>query len=49
MVTLILIVVVFILFDIVSLLWGYDSRDGIDSIEWVRRQEWLFLHSVQRD
>jgi hypothetical protein len=27
-----------IVFDLIALRWGYDSRDGIDSPEWERRR-----------
>ena len=49
MVTLILIVVAFTLFDIAAVLWGYDSRDGINSAEWARRQEWLSARLMLQD
>ncbi|MBA2396566.1 MAG: hypothetical protein H0V70_27900 [Ktedonobacteraceae bacterium] len=41
--------VLFVLLDIAAMLWGYDSRDGIDSAEWVRRQEWQLSHLAQED
>ena len=31
-------------FDLVVLRWGVDSRDGIDSPEWERRQRWYGFH-----
>ena len=49
MVTLILIVVIFVSFDVSALLWGCDSRDGINSAEWMRRQEWLSSRLVHQD
>jgi hypothetical protein len=30
-----------IVFDIAALLWGCDSRDGINSREWERRSQWV--------
>ncbi len=30
-----------ILFGIIALRWGYDSREPFDSPEWDRRQRWL--------
>ncbi len=39
-----LVFIAFILLAIASLLWGVDSRDGIDSPEWRRRQEWRGFH-----
>ncbi len=41
--------VLFVLLDIAAILWGYDSRDGIDSAEWVRRQEWQLSHLTRQD
>lgn len=49
MLVLIVAFVLFVLLDIAAMLWGYDSRDGIDSAEWARRQEWLFSHLTQQD
>ena len=37
-ITFILIVLILLIFDMMALRWGYDSRDGIDSEEWERRQ-----------
>ena len=33
-----------IVFDVMALRWGFDSRDGIDSPEWERRQSWYGFH-----
>jgi len=33
-----------IVFDIVALRWGADSRDGVDSPEWERRRSWHGFH-----
>jgi hypothetical protein len=33
-----MLVLLVVLFDIAALLWGADSRDGINSPEWERRQ-----------
>jgi hypothetical protein len=41
--------VLFILLDIASMRWGYDSRDGIDSAKWMRRQEWQLAHLTRQD
>jgi hypothetical protein len=32
-------IAVLIVFDIVALHWGFDSRDGISSAEWERRRQ----------
>ncbi|WP_141727656.1 hypothetical protein [Thermogemmatispora onikobensis] len=29
------------LLDLVAILWGADSRDGLDSPEWQRRSSWF--------
>ena len=34
----------FIVFDLVALRWGVDSRDRVDSPEWERRQRWYGFH-----
>jgi hypothetical protein len=34
------IILVLAAFDIAALLWGADSREGIDDPEWSRRQDW---------
>jgi hypothetical protein len=49
MITLIISFVLFILLDIAAMRWGYDSRDGIDSPEWRRRQEWQLSHLTYQD
>jgi len=36
--------IIVVVLDIVALRWGSDSTDGIDSPEWVRRQEWKAFH-----
>ena len=33
-----------IVLDIASWKWGFDSTDGIDSPEWLRRQNWKAFH-----
>ncbi len=38
--TLLILVILFIVLDIVSLRWGYDSAEKIDSPEWERRVTW---------
>ena len=34
-----IVIVLFIVLDIASLRWGFDSTDRINSLEWKRRQE----------
>jgi hypothetical protein len=33
-----------VVFDLVVLRWGVDSRDSADSPEWERRQRWYGFH-----
>src|SRR5438128_540043 len=37
--TLLIMITLFIILDIASLRWGFDSTDGTDSPEWLHRQE----------
>ena len=37
--TLLIVIMLFIVLDMASLRWGFDSTDGINSLEWMRRQE----------
>ena len=32
-----ILIIALVVFDIVTFVWGFDSRDGIDSPEWLRR------------
>ena len=36
----VLFIVALVLLDIAALRWGVDSTDGINSLEWERRQRW---------
>jgi len=36
-----IVLLVVIIFDIVALRWGVDSREKIDSLEWERRKHFL--------
>ena len=38
--TLLIVIMLFIVLDMASLRWGFDSTDRINSPEWKRRQEW---------
>jgi hypothetical protein len=40
---LLIVVLLFIVLDITSLRWGYDSTEKIDSTEWERRVTWHVL------
>ena len=44
MLTLFLLVVFLVVFDLVALRWGLDSSDGLNSPEWERRQHWFGFH-----
>ena len=33
-----------VVFDLVTLRWGTDSRDSVGSPEWERRQSWFGFH-----
>jgi len=33
-----------VVFDLVALRWGLDSKDNVDSPEWERRQRWFGFH-----
>ncbi len=37
--TILYIIIGLVILDIAALRWGADSRDGIDSAEWRRRQD----------
>ncbi len=40
----IIILLMIILLDVAALRWGVDSTDGINSLEWLRRQLWYGFH-----
>jgi len=33
-----------LLFELAAWRWGYDSRDGFNSVEWEQRRNWLGFH-----
>lgn len=39
-----ILLIVVVVFDVVALRWGFDSTDGIHSLEWLRRQLWYGFH-----
>ncbi len=41
---LLIILLMIIALDMAALLWGVDSLDGINSLEWLRRQQWYGFH-----
>jgi hypothetical protein len=40
---LLIVVMLFIVLDIASLRWGFDSTEKLDSLEWQRRATWHVL------
>ena len=42
--TLLILILLLIVIDIVSLCWGFDSTEKIDSPEWERRTAWHDSH-----
>ena len=42
--TLLIVILLFLVLDIASLLWGFDSTEKIDSPEWERRTAWHASH-----
>jgi hypothetical protein len=44
MMSLLIISLMVIALDMAALLWGADSLDGINSLEWLRRQQWYGFH-----
>jgi hypothetical protein len=47
MATLLIVILLFIVLDLASLRWGFDSTDSINSPEWKRRQEWSGILSIE--
>jgi hypothetical protein len=44
MITLCSLIVALLVLDIAACRWGATSSDGIESIEWERRQSWPGFH-----
>jgi hypothetical protein len=42
--SLIILLIMTIVLDIMAIRWGADTRDGFNSLEWIRRQEWYGFH-----
>ena len=40
MLTLLILLALFVVFDMAALRWGVDSTEGIASCEWTRRWHW---------
>jgi hypothetical protein len=39
-----ILIVALVVFNIVTFVWGFDSRDGVDAAEWERRRNWVAFH-----
>jgi hypothetical protein len=39
-----MLIVLLVLLDLSALRWGVSSIDGLDSPEWLRRQNWYGFH-----
>ena len=42
--TILIVILVLVVLGIASIRWGVDSTDGINSPEWIRRQNWIGFH-----
>ena len=40
----IILLIMTVVLDTTATLWGADTRDGINSLEWIRRQQWYGFH-----
>jgi hypothetical protein len=38
--TILILIIALVIFDLVTFVWGFDSRDGVESSQWVKRQRW---------
>jgi hypothetical protein len=39
-----ILIVALAVFDLVTFMWGFDSRESVDAAEWERRRNWLAFH-----
>ena len=35
-----ILIIALVIFDLVTFVWGFDSRDGVESSQWEKRQRW---------
>ncbi len=35
-----ILIIALVVFDLVTFVWGFDSRDGVESSQWEQRQRW---------
>jgi hypothetical protein len=40
----VILLILLVAFNVIAFLWGFDSRDGVESTEWERRQRWPDSH-----
>ncbi len=38
--TIAILIILLVAFNAITFLWGFDSRDSVQSTEWERRQRW---------
>ena len=38
--TILILIIALVIFDLVTFEWGFDSRDGVESSQWEKRQRW---------
>jgi hypothetical protein len=36
--TILILIIALVIFDLVTFVWGFESRDGVESSQWVKRQ-----------
>ena len=39
-----ILIVALVVFDLVTFVWGFDSRESADAAEWERRRNWEAFH-----
>ncbi|HEV2654366.1 MAG TPA: hypothetical protein VGT82_05385 [Ktedonobacteraceae bacterium] len=44
MMAVIIVLLMIIALDLAASCWGADSTDGMNSLEWLRRQQWYGFH-----
>jgi hypothetical protein len=37
--TIVILIIMLVAFNVATFLWGFDSRDGVESPEWARRRD----------
>ena len=36
----VILLILLVAFNVITFLWGFDSRDGVESSQWEQRQRW---------